>query len=234
MLFNNISFAYFFEYIVFTIFKSYRYQPRFFKNSSFDNTIGAIMSQAVFVPMTAVFITSFQLGWMVRVFFTLYFFFIERLFIKLDIFKPYWWKSLFTATLIPLYFSVSDYWQKKLDTKNRVVLFTTLFNTVIVVHANILYLLAFFRRIRFGLRQQTSIQQHFVISPLYSIVISLFISVTIRKDRKGTFLALSLGFNYLLQKLTILKNSLPYFGWFSLYFCMFSIGKKFKEIIYSK
>ncbi|WP_129077730.1 hypothetical protein [Anaerobacillus alkaliphilus] len=232
MLLNNIGFAYFFEYIIFTIFNSYSYQPRIVKNKSFDNTIGAIMSQAVFVPMTAVFITSFQLGWKVKMIFSLYFFLIERLFIKLSIFKTNWWRSLYTATLIPIYFAICTFWQKKLNRQEPVVLFTTLVNSLIVINANIIYLLAFFRKIKFGKGHVRSWNEHFVISPLYTFCISLLTVIAVRKNSFKTQLMGVLGIHYLLGKLNIIKTSFPFVLWTTSQILMFYIGVFFKKIAY--
>ena len=64
---SNIGLAYLLEFFVLNIFKGYRYKPRVMKKKYFDNILGAILSQAIFVPFTAVFLTTLKIGWIGKI-----------------------------------------------------------------------------------------------------------------------------------------------------------------------
>lgn len=180
-LLSNISFAYLFEYFVLNLFQGYRYKPRILKKNYPDNILGAILSQAIFVPFTAIFITAFQLGWKIKIAFGIYFGLIENLFIRLKIYKHYWWKTMYTVILIPCYFYISDQWYKYIKNGTPIVLFISLFNCIMVTGVNILFIMANLRKFRFGLGEYYSWKEHFRIAPLYSIILSLFTTVVIKE-----------------------------------------------------
>ncbi|OIJ12529.1 hypothetical protein BKP37_13965 [Anaerobacillus alkalilacustris] len=183
LLLSNIGLAYFFEYIVFNIFNSYCYKPKIFKNTHFDNIAGAILSQAIFVPFTAVFITIFELGWKTKILFSCYFFGIEHLFIRLGLFKPYWWRTIYTLISIPIYFKISDIWYKNIQRPSQVVSFISLFLMLIVTNSNFLFVLALIKQIKFRLGHSRSWRTHFILAPLYSIMCGCLNSFSAMKNR---------------------------------------------------
>jgi FlaA1/EpsC-like NDP-sugar epimerase len=103
-----IGFAHNFDYVVLVLLKGYKYIPKFLKQKDFDNILGAIFSQSIYVPSTALFITSFRLGWKIKVLFGVYFAIIERLFLRLGIYYNNWWSTLYTLFFTPIYFFISD------------------------------------------------------------------------------------------------------------------------------
>lgn len=207
LLIANIGFAYFFEYIVLNLFQAYQYSPNFLKNKKLDSSFGAILSQTIYVPFTAVFITAFQHGWKVKLLFAVYFATIEKLFIKMGIFKTNWWKTIYTATLIPTFFIISDFWFKHLKLRTPSVIYISLFNMIVVANANILYVFALLRKLRFGLGSFHSWREHFILVPLYTIAYSLITVFSIKKSWFNTVKAFSFFFvtDWFLKKLGLLK-----------------------------
>lgn len=181
LLLSNVGFAYLFDYIIVVILQAYHYKPNFFKNKYFDNVFGVILSQAIYIPFTTVFITAFQYGWKIKFFFVAYFFAIENLFIKMGIYKTYWWKTLYTASLISIYFIFSDFWYKHLKLGTPSVLYVSLFNMVLVVSLNVLYLLTLLKKIRFGLGFFHSWREHFILAALHAITTSIITTWSLRK-----------------------------------------------------
>ncbi len=114
LLLSNIGFAYLFEYFVLNLFKAYRYKPSVFKKRYFDNIFGAILSQGVFVPIASTFLTVFQKDWKWKACFSLFYFLIEKLFLRLKIYKENWWSPVYTFILILCYFILSDFFFKGL------------------------------------------------------------------------------------------------------------------------
>lgn len=236
LLLSNIAKAYLFEYIAFNIFQSYIYKPKFFKIRALDNTIGAILSQAIFVPITALFITCFKLGLKGKLLFTMYFVIIEKVFIQLGVFKTKWWRTSYTAALLPLYFLLSDYWGKHLKKRTPLVQFLTLFNSLIVINSTILYSLAIFRKLRFGIRYNHSWREHFIIVPLYTIVQAKITTWSVYKNNyfnKYIVFILRLLFDWLLKKSKILKSKLPYLTEVLIHILMFFLAQVLKRLVYS-
>ena len=236
LLLSNIGKAYLFEYIAFNIFQSYIYKPKFFKIKALDNTVGAILSQAVFVPITALFITCFKLGLKTKLFFTMYFVIIERVFIKLGVFSTKWWKTSYTATLLPFYFLLSDFWEKHLQKKTPTVLFLSLLNSLIVINSTILYSLAIFRKLRFGIGYNHSWREHFIVVPLYTIVLAKVTTWAVYKNNyfnKYIVFILRLLFDWLLKKSKILKSKLPYLIEVLIHILMLFVAQVLKRLVYS-
>jgi hypothetical protein len=115
LLLSNIGFAYLFEYFVLNLFQGYTYKPKILKNRKLDNILGGVFSQAIYIPIIATTITAFRLGWKWKVFFTVYFTLIERLFIYWKIFKKRWWKTFYTFFFLLLFFMGSDIKKEKSD-----------------------------------------------------------------------------------------------------------------------
>lgn len=73
LLMSNIGLAYLFEFFVLNLFTAYTYKPGILKNAHLDNIFGAILSQAIFVPFTAVFLTARKVGWIGKLLSGVYF-----------------------------------------------------------------------------------------------------------------------------------------------------------------
>ncbi|WNF36183.1 hypothetical protein RJD24_17290 [Bacillaceae bacterium IKA-2] len=235
LLMSNIGFAYLFEYIVLNIFQAYRYKPSIFKNKHLDNTLGAIFSQAIYIPFTGVFISAFQLGWKVKLFFVAYFFAIENLFIKIGVFKTNWWKTVYTAPLLPIFFMISNFWYKHLKRGTPIILHMSLFHILIVINANVLYLLAAFRKLRFGRGSIHSWREHFALAPLYAISSSIITTWSLRKGNWFTTVKVFIFFlvkDWILKKSRLLKLNFS-LGYFNMLYHLFMliIALYFKKLL---
>jgi hypothetical protein len=171
---SNIGMAYIFEYFTYNVFKAYRYEPAILKNNNLDSILGAVFSQAIFIPFTALFISAFQLGWKFKLFASLYFACIEHLFVRVGIYTQYWWKTAYTLILLPIYFWLTSKWDEHLKKRTPAILFLSYFNLIMVTSVNFLFSLSIMRKVRFGFRPFFSWSEHFILMPLYSIIVAFF------------------------------------------------------------
>ncbi|KAF0818184.1 hypothetical protein KIS4809_2986 [Bacillus sp. ZZV12-4809] len=188
---NYAGMAYIFEYIVVALFDGYVYKPKFIKQRNLDNIFGAIWSQFFYVPVTALFITVLNLGWRVKVLFSLYFVLIEKLFIFLGVFKNKWWKTRYTFCFILISFYCNDYWHEQLKKKRPLIMFISLFNIIQVTWMNTVYLFALLRKVRYGFPEFLSWKEHFIVGPFFGFLLSL---ATAFWTKKATFTSLFLNF----------------------------------------
>jgi hypothetical protein len=186
LLMSNIGFAYLFEYIVLNVFNAYTYKPKTIRNTRLDDVFGAILSQAIFVPFTAVFLTARKIGWVGKILSGCYFSLVEILFLKLGIYKQNWWKTVYTLLLTPFYFFVSDFWESLLRKKIPLIQYLSLFLMIMVTEANLLFVFVLKRNLRFGLGRYHSWTEHFIIVPLYAISLSLFATWSFVKKNDWT------------------------------------------------
>lgn len=170
------GFAYWFEYIVFALLKGYVYKPKVFKIRSLDHVFGSVWSQFLYVPTTALFITAFQLGWKVKLFFSIYFSLVEKIFLYLGIFKNHWWKTRYTFVMIFISFIANDKWSEKLQKNNPYVRFISLFQMVQVTWSNLNFLLTISGEIRYGKSWGRPWKKHFKVAPLVNLLDSLLVA----------------------------------------------------------
>ncbi|MFD2443755.1 hypothetical protein ACFSO7_07130 [Bacillus sp. CGMCC 1.16607] len=197
LLSSNIGLAYLFDYIILNYFHSYVYKPKLIKKRYLDNILGAILSQGIFVPFTATFITAFGFGWKVKVLLGVYFAIVERVFIRMKIFKTNWWRTIFTLILIPFSFQISDIWFKLLIKRNKVILSSSFFMIIMVSWTNLYYILfSLFRNYRFGFGFIRTWKEHFKIIPFYILALSIISSWSIKNND---------GFNGKLRSLFVIK-----------------------------
>lgn len=236
LLMSNIGFAYLFEYFVLNIFGAYSYKPKVLKNSYHDNIFGAILSQAIFVPFTAVFLTSLNTGWLGKVFGGLYFTLVEIIFLRLKVYKHHWWKTIYTFLLIPIYFKFSDLWKRNLDQNKGFVQFISLFLMNLVTEANILFLFAGIRKLRFGIGNYHSWYEHFILVPFYAISVSLFAAWSLLKKNdllaKLRILLFVIGINKLFTKLKLAKTKFHLVDYFVIRIAMIHLFGQFREWVY--
>jgi hypothetical protein len=209
LLLSNISFAYIFEYFVFNVFRSYRYNPKLLKKRQLDNALGAILSQAIYVPISATFLTVFKLGWGGKILFTFYFHLIERLFLKIDNYRLYWWKPVYTTLLLPVSFLVSDFWDMNLRSKNRGVLWLSTYLSVGVVTKTLDFILDILKKPKIGLGYLHTWNEHFLISPLYMFIFSGAALLPAIKNNhlvKGFAFLFMLTLNFYLFSTKIINN----------------------------
>ncbi len=199
LLASNIGLAYLFEYFVVNLFRGYRYKPGIFKNNSLDKISGAVLSQAIYVPFTAVFITSFRLNWKYKILISLYFGAIETLYVRLGIYIQRWWKTVYTIILLPIYFSISDNWYEQLKKRNPVILFFSFYHLVMVTCVNLLFVKATKKVLKFGRGGYHTWREHFIIVPIYSIVLSFYTAWQLQQKNKSFWFGKILGFRLLVD-----------------------------------
>ncbi|MRG88394.1 hypothetical protein GH754_19295 [Salinibacillus xinjiangensis] len=201
--------AYFFEFIVLNIFAAYRYKPRIFKISYHDNIFGAALSQAIFVPFTAVFMNVNKANWKIKLLFSTYFILVERIFLSLKIFYNRWWKTRYTAIFITIFFFLNDQWFYLLKKKNSIVQYLSLFFMTLFSVTNYSLALTFIRKFRLGFGRFFSWKEHFAIKAFYCVLISIPNSLFIKMNDswRGALAAFgwSLGLDLLLVRLKLVK-----------------------------
>lgn len=236
LLMSNIGFAYLFEYFVLNLFKAYTYKPKVIKNSYHDNIFGAILSQAIFVPFTAVFLTSQKIGWWGKVIGGGYFTLVEFIFLRLGVYKHNWWKTVYTFMLIPIYFKLSDLWKHFLDNNKVIVRFISMFLMNLVTEANLLFLFAGFRKLRFGLGKLYSWHEHFILVPFYAISVSLFAAWSFLKKNnwiaKLRVLLFVIGLNKIFARLKLIKTKFHLTDYFVIRMALFYLFGQFRDWVY--
>lgn len=232
LFFSNIGMAFIFEYIVLNLFQAYTYKPTVLKKRYFDNIFGAILSQGLYIPVSSTFISIFNMKWTWKVGFTIFFYCIERLFIFLKIYHINWWRPIYTVILLPIYYGLSDVLYKGLQQQKKITRTLATYLTIMVIETNIMFVLAYLDMIRFRIGKKQSIRLHFMIAPLYSLVMSC-VSTFLAKEKGMTIriihlfiykiinsILLKLGIltvNRRLQKWTLLWYSFMVFSSRSIY-----------------
>lgn len=209
LLFSNIGFAYIFEYFVLNLFQAYRYKPHFLKKPFMDSLFGAILSQGIYVPFASLFISAFGLGWKAKLWFSFYFVCVEKLFLKMNVYRVNWWKTIYTAFLMPIYFILGDLWYKHLKKGTPFVLTASLFLMITVTGVNMMYILSVLNQIQFGWGRFRSWKEHFIVSPLYTILLSLFTVWSLKRNdwmSKSRVLLFSMAFGWIIRKVQIVKT----------------------------
>jgi hypothetical protein len=108
-----IGLGFIIETIIYNFLGSYEYNPNFIKHNAFyDNNLGAFVSNAFSLPVTATLIASFSLNWIWIILFTGFFVGIEWLFLNLHIYSQNWWRLEYTALLFPVYFASAKVFYK--------------------------------------------------------------------------------------------------------------------------
>lgn len=130
-------------------FQAYTYKPSILKIKYLDNILGAILSQAFYVPITATFLTIYKKNWRWKVSFITYFYIVEELFLRLGIYKTNWWNPKFTTVLMLIYFYISDYFIKWLRRKYWALKLAQ-YLTIVVIDVTFMYTLAVRGKLKFG------------------------------------------------------------------------------------
>lgn len=203
LLLSNICFAYLFEYPTHNLFNGYRYKPSIMKNRFFDSILGAIFSQAIYVPVTATFLTLFKKNWRWKIGFSIFYYCIENLFLRLNIYKVYWWKPIYTLVLLNIYFYISDGFYRALSTQKRWALALAHYFSNEVIWINLMFISAGKRKIRFGRGRFHTWTEHFKIVPLYSLILSFIATIT--SSKSGLFYRLLLLISHILIDITLIR-----------------------------
>lgn len=210
LLFSNIGFAYLFEAVVLNFLKGYTYLPKIVKNKVHDNILGAVFSQAIYVPIVATFISAFKLNWKWKLLFSAYFSIIERLFIKWKIFRTKWWKTSYTFVFTFFYFFLSDSWNKLLRGNYFLVRKITEYLSIYSIGSTGLFFLAIFKNFKLGRGRIHTWKEHYTMIPFYASSFALIqIGLNQLKSRRAKFLLLISinGIDYLLERLKLLNNN---------------------------
>jgi hypothetical protein len=236
LLMADIGFAYLLEYVVLNVFHAYTYKPKVMKKNFFDNVFGAILSQGIFVPFTAVFSTVLKIGWVGKLLGGVYFSVVELLFLRLKVYKHNWWRTIYTLILIPLYFIISDWWNILLTKRNPVVRVFSLFFMILVTEANLLFLFASTRKVRFGAGKLHSWKEHFIIVPLYAITIALISTVSFLKQNnwsaKIRVLIMSIGLGQLFKKRKVVKEKFHAADYLTVRILAILLYGKFRDLVF--
>ncbi|MCM3574945.1 MULTISPECIES: hypothetical protein [Mesobacillus] len=175
LLLSNIGMAYLFEYPVLNLFKGYSYKPYILKKRAHDQILGAIFSQALYVPITATLLTLNDKNRYWKLGSTLFYYAIEKYFLRLKIYKAYWWKPYYTVFFMNIYFYISDWFYKALNAKKEWALVIAQYLSTEVIGVTLLYISAVKRQVRFGRGLYHSWREHFILAPLYSLIRSIFL-----------------------------------------------------------
>lgn len=194
LLLSHVGMGYIFEIVILNYFNAYKYFPKMLKKRFLDNILGAILSQAIYIPFTAVFISGVHLKWKAKLSFILYFQVVERLFIWLKVYKTHWWRPLYTGVILAIFFPLSDKWYELLQKGNRFILNASFYLCTMGTEININYLMAVFGNFRMGRGKVYTWREHFLFTPLYGFVQALITTWFIRRDRlRGKIQAFVIG-----------------------------------------
>ncbi|MDD9268975.1 hypothetical protein ACFPES_18185 [Paenibacillus sp. GCM10023248] len=93
-----VQITYFIETVIYIFLDSYAYTPEIIQHSTyFDSNIGALASNLFIVPVLAVLLATFRLGWAWVLLFVGLLCGTELLFLKLHIYYLHWWRVFYTA-----------------------------------------------------------------------------------------------------------------------------------------
>lgn len=236
LLMSNIGFAYLLEFFVLNLSNAYSYRPKVMKKKILDNILGAILSQAIFVPFTAVFLTAGKIGWRGKFLAGFYFSLVEISFLRLGVYKHHWWKTSYTFILMPIYFKISDLWNNFLGNINPLVRFVSLFLTIMVTEANLLFIFASRRKLRFGFGRYHSWREHFIIVPLFAIALSLFSTWSFWKKNSWTVklrvLLFTIGLYKLFRGIKLIKSNFRWFEYLVIRIIVIMLYGQFRDWVH--
>ncbi|MBU9723354.1 MULTISPECIES: hypothetical protein [Bacillaceae] len=238
LLLTNIGLTYLFELPTLNLFHGYRYKPRLFKQSIFDTILGAIYSQAVYVPITGTILSILKKNWIWKLSMAIIYYFIEVLFKRIHIYKVFWYKSSFTPVLIFLFFHISDWVAKALIQNKAWALKLAHYFSIEVVWITFMYVFGVFRKIRFGRKYYHTWTEHFQLAPWYSLVLSYTALVTSRwaKHRwlyPSFMIIIHMVIDKVLMSMGILKSRFKAFYVKSLwYLCLPITSRLLYKLIY--
>lgn len=238
LLFSGIGLCFLFEYVILSLLKAYQYKPNILKNKQLDNFLGAILSQAIFVPFTGVFLTAFHFSWRGKLMAGFYFAAIEKLFIALGIHQNKWWKTRYTIIFLPVFFLINDVWYKHLKLGTPIFHFGSLFLTVMVNGLNLLFTMSVINNFRFGYGGLRNWQDHFKTAPIYSISLSLFTALILNKNNNKRGMGIAFLFakliDLIIMKTGMVKNNFkhPILN-NSIHMLMIYLAYRVRKMVYS-
>lgn len=140
---STIGLIYLVEYFVLILFNSYVYNPGILHNQYYDNIMGAVVSNAFAIPMTAVFITAFRLNVIAKFAFVGALIGVEAFFVYKGIYHHIWWDYLYTGIGIFITFIITQKWYRLIINYplKKSVEFITLFFSNIAIQITIAFIL---------------------------------------------------------------------------------------------
>jgi hypothetical protein len=107
--------CFFIEGFLHTTLRAYDFSPRFLPDKFSDSIWGGIVSDLFVLPPAAVLIGIFQLGlrWIIVISGIIAG--IEELFLKLEIYEQYWWKTWYTFISVILLCYLAKVWYRRLS-----------------------------------------------------------------------------------------------------------------------
>lgn len=111
-----VGLGYMIEGVIYNFLSSYQYYPNFIKHDPiYDSAFGAIASNALTLPVSAVFLAAFRKSWLWIFMMIGLFAVIEWLFLELHIYKHNWWKIGYTSFGLFFYFLFVKFLYRKLS-----------------------------------------------------------------------------------------------------------------------
>ena len=205
------GFVYYFEFLVLVVLKCYEYILGVFKDPYLDNILGANVSDGFIVPITTVFIAVFDLGIVWIAFIVLCFLGIEELFLYLQVYKHYWWKTIYTGLGLFIQFGLGKWiWQYiQFHSKRFIVSFGVLYFANITIQATFLYYSsAIFNIIYYRVSWfDEPTRGHIAFEALFAFVVSIFFASVVKAHYLWKFLLIVCiaGLNVILTKNGILE-----------------------------
>ncbi len=214
-----VGFAFHFEYPLY-ISKAYRYRTKLIKNKEQDNSFGSVLSQGLFVPSIALFISTFHLGWRIKLFFTVVFVLIEKYFRVLKIYQNKWWHTTYTLIFIFAYLFISDTIYKGIKRGNKVILRIALYNIIHIIHMNIYFVFSLLKMVKYEpfLFPKNPWYDHYSFIKIYVVIETLLTTYVIEQKKiwlKTVPITLNIITDTFLIKMRILKIKGSY--WLTLF-----------------
>lgn len=120
LYFSIVGFTFLVEWFLLVIFKGYSYHPMMMKEPFEDCMMGNVISQTL-IASTALLIGTYELKFLWFIFFSLFLSLIEILFLKLGIYKHYWYSTWFTFFGLIIYFGIVKKWCKSIFCSSHVL-----------------------------------------------------------------------------------------------------------------
>ncbi|NBD24221.1 hypothetical protein [Paenibacillus glycinis] len=99
------------EFVIFILFECYAYEPKLIREDGYyDSLAGAIVSNALILPAVAVFLAVLRMGWVPIILAIAAMSGVEYLFLRIGIYEHYWWRTVYTAIGLVVYFWAAKYW----------------------------------------------------------------------------------------------------------------------------
>ena len=223
----GISYA--FEFVVLIVFNGYEYHPNILENRFHDTILGTIVSQGITIPAFGVFIAGFQLRFIWILLFSGLFMGIEEIFIALDLYHQYWWKTIYTGLFLISAFAILKKWYTffpNLQQKKILWFITLLFLNIPISLTISWFLSAVFQLYTYDIGWFKDFDRdHTAFLGVYCVFTSIiYTMIALSKEKRAVTFTLLIGFLFLIDWglfkygiLTLSEN------WSLFYFLLFHI-----------